>query len=199
MARYCKISNCEFSRRKKDPNIHMFRYYLFVFRFFQFYLMFIFSKFTFKFNFHICRIPNEHKQEWLEAMKDVSCNNSSYVCNQHFRECDYKISGKFWFLHPSAVPTKFVQEEVNSVDSKENDENVNVNVKYDDSEEQETQKIKQQTTEIDRLETEKKFWKEECMKLNEKLLKSERENEKLRLISITDMSKLKVIIVLFLH
>lgn len=123
-------------------------------------------------------------------MKNVGCNDSSLVCYNHFRKCDYKISGERWNLNPGAVPSQFDREfdrNSETVDSMNNDETL----ECDESGER-TETVSEQNKELERLETEKNFWKEECIALSAQLLKTQQKNNELNLVSCDELAKLKV-------
>lgn len=125
-------------------------------------------------------------------MKNVTCNNSSLVCFNHFRKCDdYNICGKRWILNPKAVPNQFNREFEKTSEISDNSMNNEDMLKCIESEKNE--KVDSQNTELERLEAEKNFWKEECMVLKAELVKTQEENNRLNIISSNELAQLKVI------
>lgn len=110
-------------------------------------------------------------------MKNISCNNSSLVCINHFRECDYKISGGRWLLEPAAVPSQFEREFERSCEIRDDDDQT---LQHDENTEA-AEKVDGQKNELKQLEAEKNFWKEECMALTAKLVKAQEKYDKFSL------------------
>lgn len=123
-------------------------------------------------------------------MKNVKCNNSSLVCYNHFRQCDYRVQGKRWKLNFGVVPSQFkqdVEEEREIDDSMSNDETLKRNGSVE-----ETEQFGGQNEKLERLQAENLFWKEQCMSLKEQLLKAQQKNDELNLISSNELTTLEV-------